>query len=803
MIKRTARWIARHPLWVLGGVALVTAFFGAFAPKIEFLTDMGKMLPRDNPVVKQFEETEDTFGSQSMVMVAMAAPEGGTVFNLETLKKLYAITAEFEELEDEKLLADVMSPANMDIVQGTELTLVVGPILPHPPETEEDVAAFREKALSERMLKGTFVLEDGSAFALMLKVHPEAEGNQVKIDELMRRVNEITARYEGPEQFYVTGGAPFMYYSNRYMHRDLAVLLPIVILVVMAVLYASFRSLRGMALPLIVALVAVIWTMGLMALCGVKLTMISIFLPVLLVSVGSAYGIHVVNDYFERSARWQGSREELIAEVVEEMANPVFATALTTAAGFLTLLSAFLPPMREFGLFSAAGVMFSFVLSLTLIPAVLALTRPPKSVHRRRERGSILERGAEVLSHALSGRGCWVVLGIAAVVLGVFVSQIPHLKVETDQTKYFRQDSPVIVGTNFIEDHFAGGSTLMSIVIDTGRRDGIKDPKVLKFMDELQAYLESLGPVGDTSSLVDLIKETNYTLHGDDDAYYTIPSTKRAVAQVLLMYEMGGGEVLKSMATRNFSKAQVTAMVHSVGTAELKQLLDQVHDYLAEHTPPGITVYTTGTPEVYVELSNKIVNTQIVSLFTSLGVVGLIVAGLMGSAVAGLIALTPLIVSVVGNFGTMALAGANLDIATVMIASVVVGVGVDYSVHLITPYRRERLKGRSHEEALRITYNTAGRAILYNVLTLTLGFLVLLLSNFKAVATVGWLTALTMVTSSLGALLIIPAIFGLTSPKFLTRRVVVVRQGKGVRLAWQGADPAHADGSGKTKSKRR
>ncbi|HDI11092.1 MAG TPA: hypothetical protein ENF77_02070, partial [Candidatus Acetothermia bacterium] len=130
MIRRTARWIARHPIWVLVGVALVTAFFGTFAPRIEFLTDMEKMLPQDNPVVRRFEETKDTFGSQSMVMVAMAAPEGGTVFNLETLKKLYAITDEFEKLEDDKLLEDVMSPANMDIVQGTATALVVGPILP-------------------------------------------------------------------------------------------------------------------------------------------------------------------------------------------------------------------------------------------------------------------------------------------------------------------------------------------------------------------------------------------------------------------------------------------------------------------------------------------------------------------------------------------------------------------------------------------------------------------------------------------------------------------------------------------------
>jgi len=169
--------------------------------------------------------------------------------------------------------------------------------------------------------------------------------------------------------------------------------------------------------------------------------------------------------------------------------------------------------------------------------------------------------------------------------------------------------------------------------------------------------------------------------------------------------------------------------------------------------------------------------------------------------VAGLFALTPLVLSVVGNFGTMALAGANLDIATVMIASMVIGIGVDYAVHVITRYRRERMKGKPHRDALFVTYNTAGRAVLYNALTLTAGFLVLLFSSFGALQTMGWLIALTMVTSALGALLIVPTIFGFTNPKFVTRQVAVVRRGKGVRLAWQGADPDPADGSSKKTEK--
>ncbi|HIP99678.1 TPA: hypothetical protein EYH33_03995, partial [Candidatus Bipolaricaulota bacterium] len=161
MTRRIATGIVAHPKLVLGGLLLITLFFALFAPRITFLTDMEKMLPHDDPVVEQFRVTKDTFGSQSVVMVALAAPEGDTLFKLSSIKKLYSLTAELEGLEDSGYLEDVVSPANMDVVQGTDVALVVGPVLPHPPETEEDVAKFRARILAERQLLGTMVLPDG------------------------------------------------------------------------------------------------------------------------------------------------------------------------------------------------------------------------------------------------------------------------------------------------------------------------------------------------------------------------------------------------------------------------------------------------------------------------------------------------------------------------------------------------------------------------------------------------------------------------------------------------------------------
>lgn len=785
MTRFIARWISYHPVWILASLGAITIFFGLFAPGIEFFSDLYGMLPQDDPVVQRFEETKEDFGSQSIVLIAMTAPDGETIFSLPTLRKLYTITEELEVLENEGLLEDVISATNVDTVQGTDVALIVGPILSTLPETEEDAAEFKRQVLAERQLLGSIVLEDGSAAALILKVHPDIEGDQIKIDGVMKRVNAILAHHEGPEEFYVTGDTPLIFYTNLYMRQDLGFLFPIASLVVMVVLFISFRKWHGVMLPLAVVLLAVTWTIGLMALVGVKLTVMSAFLPILLVAVGSAYGIHVINDYFERLAQTTRSRRALIVQVVEEMASPVFIAAFTTAVGFLTLLFAFLEPIREFGLFVAAGVTFSFIISLTLIPAVLSLIPLSKKGKRRNVKGSPFEWCAGRLAHAIDKRRI-VVAVIAVIFLGLFLAALPGLTVETDISKYFRQDSPVIVGMDFVEENF-GGSLQMSIVVETEHRDGLKDPEVLGFMDALEGYMGALGVVGDPSSLVDLVKETNYALHGDDETYYAIPDSARAIAQVLLLFEMGGGDVLESMVNHDFSQAQITAPVRSVGTAELQELLKRVQNYIDETIPSGVSTYITGMPSVYVRVSQKLVQSQLSSLVVGLVGVGIVVALLMGSVVAGLIAMVPLVLSVVGNFGTMAITGANLDMATVMIASMVIGIGVDYSVHFISRYRRERVQGTPHREALFATYNTAGRAIVYNALTLTFGFLVLTISNFGAFQTLGWLVALTMVSSALGALLIVPVILGIANPKFLTRSAGVVwRPEKGrFPLSWQ------------------
>jgi predicted RND superfamily exporter protein len=617
----------------------------------------------------------------------MVAEEGGDLFDLASLKKLYAVTAELEKLKDEGLVEEVVSAANVKIVEGTAAALLVHPILPGPPEGEEDVRLFREKVSAERLVRDNLILADGSGAILILRLSPKVEVREDIQAQILTRLEEISAKYAGPERFYISGNAAFLVYVNRYMRQDLALLLPVVVVVIVLVLLGSFRNWRGVVLPLAVVLVGLIWTMGLVGLTDRKLTMISTFLPVVLVAVGSAYGIHVVNDFLQR-AKPKEDKRELVLATVREMFVPVLGAATTTAAGFLTLLSSFLVPTREFGVFSAFGVMVCFLLAMVMIPAVLVLLPLPKPQARAQTQARISPALAQIFS-----RRPWIPLAVVLVVLGALLAGVPRLQVESDVTRYFREDSPVVEGLRLVDERF-GGSQEISVIIDTGKRDGLKDPEVLRFMDRLQRFLEERPEVGATSSLADLVKESYFTLRGDDPAFYTIPDTSRAVAQVLLLYEMGGGEVTGSMATRDFRMGRISARVRSVGLAGYDELLRAVSEFVEREKPEKIVDwYVTGSPSLYIQLSKKLIASQLTSLGTSFGAVGAIVALLMLSLGAGLLSLIPLLVAVAGNFGVMGYVNAYLDMATVMIASLTVGIGVDYAVHFLSRYRNERGKG--------------------------------------------------------------------------------------------------------------
>ena len=741
------RWALDHPIVVLVILAAITAVMVGSIARLRVDVDFTNYLNRSDPAVVAADEAKDRYGSLLRLMVIVETADG--IFHPEVLARIDALE---DELESLPIVDEVVGPFNSKIIRGSETSISISSAGPGggAPTTPEEIVTYREAVLGDRTLRGYVVSETETAVALHIQ---PIEG--VEMVPFAEAIEGVTLRYDN-EAFRVSiAGMPHMNLTlGRSMRRDLGLFLPLVILAIVVILYVAFRWRWGVLIPFAVVALSVLWTLGLMAICSVPITVLSFILPVVLMAIGIADGIHVLSRYREAIEEGREKRDAIL-ETMGSMQRPVVMTSLTTAAGFLALLNAYMIPQRMFGLFTAVGILFAMILSLVLIPVILQLIAVPKAL-RRRERRS-MSRGLGVVVRWIV-RQRWFVLAGAVAIAAVFAGGISQVHIETSQRAFLGEEHPAVGALDRMDELFSGGDQLM-VEIDTGTPDGLKNPELLGEMVALETYLAERG-VTKTISLAGIVREMHQRFNADDPAFYAIPKDARTIGQLLLLFSFQGGD-LGSLALGDYSAGEMIGF-HALKTGEEQvDLVRDVTDYMEEHFSRFGRARLVGSTRIQSSMFASIARSQITSLFTSIGAAGIIVILLMGSFVAGVISLIPLLFTIGISFGTMAYAGISLDIATLMISSITIGIGIDYGIHYIER-AREEMRGKASAEArtegLVRAAETAGRGIVYNALALAGGFSILLLSAFRGMRHFGLLITMAMLISATGALIVIPAI---------------------------------------------
>lgn len=744
-MERWIKLVLDHPWPVIAIVIVITAITGSFLPHMIFDASIEAMIPADDPVLIDLKEISEDFGDQELFFIALQAND---VFQVDTLQKLSDLAQELESLPG---VREVQSPFNIQAIDSDLFGIEIRPMWDGVPQSDAEVALFKQDILNSPYA-GRLVTEDGRGAALLLDL---ADSNSNR-SEIINQVLAVVEEYKGPEEIHIVGDSYILHYTEQAMKDDLVKLIPFVIIVITLVLYLTFRSFLGVFIPLATVGASLIWTVGIMTWQGIPVSMISMVMPVILVTLGIASSIHILTNYQEILARGFGKREALI-KTFQTITSPVLMAALTTAAGFASLVTAFVHPIREFGVLTAIGVLIAMALSLSLVPALLILAKEPKGsqAQTKVKRGFLSTLLETFTSWALNNSKQLFVIVVIVIVVFAYGSTL--LTLESNIVNYFGDSSPVKKGTRVIEETF-GGSMQISVVVDTGEEDGLKDPEVLAELIAIQDYLNSWESINHATSIADVIRELNQALWDGEPEFYVIPDTREGVAQQLLLFSMQGGEGLDNLVTYDYSRALITAQMKTLDAQMMSNVMSEVDQYLADRygTDSNLNVRLIGTPKVMLRLMNRYVQTQVSSLVSSTIAVGIIVAFLMKSIGVGLLSLVPLLFTVVVNFGLMGYAKLPLDAVTSIIASLAIGIGVDYAIHYISRYRLEIAAGHSVQTALRNTGATAGRGIFYNAFALIVGFSVLVFSHFRAISVFGILISVTMIVSSLAALLVIP-----------------------------------------------
>ncbi len=578
-MKKFAEFIIKFPKTIIVITIAITLILGYFMKDLKINSDILSYLPQDDPVVVLFNEVGDKFGGNSLAMIAL---ENKDIFNFETLTRIRKLTKEFEKVEN---VSHVMSMTNILDIKKTEWGLEIGKLIDQyeVPESKNELEKLKSYTLSRDMYSGNLVSSDGRVSAIICRVKEGVDKTTVG-----KQLKRITREIKGKEKIYYAG-IPFQMSSiDEIIVKDVKKLVPLVIILVIITLYFSFKSFRGVVLPLSTVLFSTIWALGLMSLSGISVSLVTNAIPILLIAIGSAYGIHMMTKYYE-DVHDEKSKKDRIKDALKEVGVPIILTGITTAIGFLSFLGAYINMIREFAVFIALGVFFALVITITFIPAVLSLLK----VKKIRQNGKKIENTAitrfmDCLSNFVLRREKLIVL-FAIIIVITAIFGLFRLRREVNMLEYFNKKHEIRITEKMMQDRF-GGSIPVQILV----KGDIKNPFVLKEMIKIEKYLETLPDINNPQSVADLVCEMNDVMNDR----YTIPETVEGVANLWFFLE--GQDVLEQLVDDDASQALIQAKLGTVDTKKMIPLVKKINTYLQTHIKKDLIEFKLDTvsPEV-------------------------------------------------------------------------------------------------------------------------------------------------------------------------------------------------------------
>lgn len=497
-----------------------------------------------------------------------------------------------------------------------------------------------------------------------------------------------------------------------------------------------------------------LWAFGLMAMVNIPIYAVSTMIPVMLIAIGVADGIHLYSHLhlFQRKNPDAG-KKEAVTDMIKNMWSPVVMTSITTAVGFISLLTSQVYPIKYFGIFTAFGVLVAMILSLVIIPAGIMIFGLPK-LKEKKKKNSNSSFYQNFAVKVIRYKKVSIFATAAIIILSIVGMQ--KIWINSSFLDKFEKDSEIVLTDKFINSHF-GGTTSLNLILDAGgKKDVFKNPDALRLVDKMQNQLENdLEVVGTSFSLADYINRMNKVMNANDEAFNTIPDSREMIAQYLLLYEMSGDpENLDKVVDYDYEKLNVTFQLKSDNSKAINSALAIINTYEDDFSEMGITMKYAGSGYKGLIFTDLILEGQIMSLILSIIIVVILLAFMFKNIKAGLIGAVPILITALISFGVMGFLNIPLSTTTALLSSIAIGIGIDYAVHFIEQYRVNALKTGDKILTAQKTMAHSGRAILFNAIVVIAGFLVLLFSVFPPNRELGALVSLNMFTSFVGTLTI-------------------------------------------------
>lgn len=790
--ERFGRLVYGNPWKTIAAALLLWAAMTWSLPALVVDTSNEAFFEKDDPVLLAYDEFREQYGRDEIVMATIRSKN---VFEHAFLQKLKAF---HEDLENETPhLDEVISLINATSIRGEEGKLIIEELLEDWPEDEEAVARLKQRVLSNKGYRNLLVSEDGTHTSVIVRsnVHSssdeesmmpedgfdqafesgeaETEAAGVEEEQLDRltveqngefvyALRDIAARYRGEDFPVVLGGSPVMMEDLKTaMMGDVPVFTGIGIGTIGMLLLLLFRNLLGIALPLLTVVLSLVSALGLMAAFGAPFTLVTQVLPSFLLAVGVGYSVHLLTIYFHQFQR-TGDKGKAIAFAMGHSGLSILMTSLTTAGGLLSFTSSKAAPIAALGVFGAAGVLLAVFFTLTLLPALLTvLPAPQKWGPSRVLRVSLVDRVLSIMGEFAVNRP-WTVVS-ASIMLSLLAGiGTTQLRFSHDPIAWLPEDNSMRLATKVIDRHMKGAATV-EFVVNSGVEDGVKQPALMNRLEAFNQQAEQLGDetllVGKSSSLVDTVKEINKVLNEDRDEFYSVPEDRKLIAQELVLFENGGSDDLERVVDSQYTEARITVKTTWTDANQYAGLLDQL-EQTAENLFAG-DYMVTGLIPLMVRTVNYVMQSMLTSYLIAALVITALMMLLLTSVSMGLWSMIPNFLPILIGLGVMGMLDLPLDMASILVGSIALGLAVDDTVHFLHNFRRYHHQLGEVHEAVSQTLHTTGRAMLFTTVVLAIGFFTYTKSSLSNLYSFGLITGITIIVALLGDLLLAPALMTL------------------------------------------
>lgn len=732
-------------------VLVILAAFPASNIRTDF--DLENFYPKSDPTVQSYRLLEEEFGrDDNVIMIGFTSD---SLFTEQSLLQLKAITDSLNSIQN---VADVRSIWTAEEMINNNGTLKFDPFL------EEDslflnLVEIKERITSDAFAKGFLINEAGTTTAFFIEIDEDNNTYETR-NALIQEMQIILDRY--PQIDFKTTGIP--YFRNQYvniLNEEVIFYISFSSVLIILLLWYLYRSISGIFIPMLIVWFTVLFTVAAITLTGGYLEIMSSTIAPILLCVGVADSIHMISK-FDDAVQSGMKQKKAITEMLLTLGSATFLTSITTAIGFGTLITSTVVPMKRFGIYTALGVLIAYTVTILFLPAILKLTNIKKVFKdggskfyawigdKLIQLSSYTKKHSKLISYSSLSLCLIVALGILS------------LQVNGRVFDDVSRDSILIQDSNFFTENLAPAFPL-EFIIDTNEPEGITDPDLLKRMDALQDHLLSYPEIQRATSFTTLLKQLHGVMSPEDAKVSELPQDQSLIAQYLLLLEITDNELLENVTDFDYQKLRIAAQAEDAGSKRINEIRASVDEYLAQNFEQEEITVTGSTV-----LSANLVGKMVYSLASSIGLaficISILMAFLFKDLKMVLISLIPNIMPLLLIAGVMGYLGIDIKPSTAVIFTIAFGIAVDDTIHYLARFRIELKRGMNFEDALEVTTQKTGRAIIITSMILLLGFGTLITSEFTSTTLMGILISSTIFFAVAADLIVLPALFHWLKP---------------------------------------